>query len=272
MSFILPKRIITTSRKDQISKYQSDEKDISTSLNMISIDSELMKRDDYEFVDDYTCFDSKETNPACMKTNTEVSAETEKRFHEIMTNNKESFAAKPDQLGCCKGATFEIETTSEVLVHSVPYRQPPALNKRLEEEVNYLLKANIIRKGSAGTWSSPAFMIKQKGKDRMVINYQKVNQITKIYKHPQPNCDEHLYSFQNTNYFSQIDLRKGFYQLPISEKTKHKSGFVKPFGIYEFNRLPFGLTTKKIENTRVTTHLNYLNPTSEHTASHSSSA
>ena len=131
MSLILPKRIITTSRKEQISQYQSDEEDISISLNMISIDAELMKRDDYEFVDDYTCFESKEINPACMKTSTEVSPETEERVHEIMTNNKESFATKPDQPGCCKGATYEIETTSEVPVHSVPHRKPPTIDEDL---------------------------------------------------------------------------------------------------------------------------------------------
>ena len=31
----------------------------------------------------------------------------------------------------------------------------------MEEEVKSLLEAGIIRKGSAGTWSAPAFIIKQ---------------------------------------------------------------------------------------------------------------
>ena len=37
-------------------------------------------------------------------------------------------------------------------------------------------------------------------------------------------------------------MRKGFYQIELEEKSKHKAGFITSFGIYEFNRLPFGLS------------------------------
>jgi len=42
-------------------------------------------------------------------------------------------------------------------------------------------------------------------------------------------------------FFSQINLRKGFYQLELSESARYKAGFVTSFGIFEFNRLPFGV-------------------------------
>ena len=177
-----------------------------------------------------------------MTPQTEISPENKEKFIKIINDNKDSFAISAEQLGKCKGVEFEIETISETPIHSVPYRQPPSTTKRMEEEVNKLRKAGIIRRGTAGTWSSPAFIIKQKGKDRMVINFKDLNLITKQYKHPLPRIDDQLDSFQGTKYYSTIDLRKGFYQLLLSEKSKHKAGFTTPFGIFEFNRLPFGLS------------------------------
>ena len=100
-----------------------------------------------------------------MTPKSQITKETLDKFNELLQENKNNFAISADQLGCCKGVTFNIETTSDQPIHSVPYRQPPAITKRMEEEVKSLEKAGIIRKGSAGTSSSPAFIIKQNGKD-----------------------------------------------------------------------------------------------------------
>ena len=46
---------------------------------------------------------------------------------------------------------------------------------------------------------------------------------------------------QGYNYFSKLDLKSGFYQIPIGEADKEKTAFVTPFGLYQFNVLPVGL-------------------------------
>ena len=46
---------------------------------------------------------------------------------------------------------------------------------------------------------------------------------------------------QGYNYFSKLDLKSGFYQIPIKELDKPKTAFVTPFGLYQFNVLPMGL-------------------------------
>ena len=81
------------------------------------------------------------------------------------------FATTIEQLGCCKGVKFRVETTSDEPIHNSPYRQSPLLSKISEEELNSLLKAGFIRKGSAGTWTSSGYTIKQKGKYRFFVNY-----------------------------------------------------------------------------------------------------
>ena len=46
---------------------------------------------------------------------------------------------------------------------------------------------------------------------------------------------------QGYSYFSKLDLKLGFYQIPIKETDKEKTAFVTPFGLYQFNVLPMGL-------------------------------
>ena len=232
-AFILPKRIVSTNKRHMDN---DEDNDLQFSMNMLSLEDEEM-----DYIDDYTCMDTTELDIDKMVPRSNIKKENEEKFKQIMVENKNIFAISADQLGCCKDVQFEIETTAETPIHSVPYRQPPALAKKLQEECQSLLDAGIIQPGSAGTWSSPAFIIKQKGKERMVINFKQLNKVTKLFKFPLPRIDDQLDSFQGTKHYSTIDLRKGFYQLELSKNSRMKAGFTTPFGIYEFKRLPFGL-------------------------------
>ena len=44
-----------------------------------------------------------------------------------------------------------------------------------------------------------------------------------------------------SNYFSKIDLSKGYWQIPVAEEDVKKTAFVTPDGNYEFIRMPFGM-------------------------------
>ena len=233
-AFILPQRQVIS--RNELTTY-NDEEDLSYTLNMM-----CMENDEMEFIDDYTCFNSSELDLNKMAPKSQISNENVSKFKELLLKNKSIFAISTEQLGCFKGVEFNIETTSETPIYSVPYRQPPALTNKMKEEVESLMKAGLIRKGSAGTWASPSFMIMQNGKGRMVTNYKELNAITIPFKFPLPRIDDQLDSFQGTKFFATTDTRKGFNQMTLSEQIRHKAGFITPFGLFEPNRLPFGLT------------------------------
>jgi hypothetical protein len=45
-----------------------------------------------------------------------------------------------------------------------------------------------------------------------------------------------------SKYFSVLDCYSGFWQVSIKEEHKERTGFTVPFGHFEFNRPPFGLS------------------------------
>eukprot|EP00117_Sycon_ciliatum_P016877 scpid16973/ scgid16113/ Retrovirus-related Pol polyprotein from transposon 297; Protease; Reverse transcriptase; Endonuclease len=56
-----------------------------------------------------------------------------------------------------------------------------------------------------------------------------------------PRVDDAIDAMSGASYFSTLDLASGYWQVELDEAAKAKSAFVTPFGLYEWNRMPFGL-------------------------------
>ena len=60
--------------------------------------------------------------------------------------------------------------------------------------------------------------------------------------YPIPRLDDALDDFFGVVYFTTLDCAAGYYQIKVSEDSRAKTHFTTPMGLYEFVRLPFGLT------------------------------
>ena len=89
-------------------------------------------------------------------------------------------------------------------------------------------------------------MLKKKKKDgtlRFCIDFWKLNDVTIKDAHPLPSIDDTLEALKGAKYFTTLDLKSGYWQVPIKEEHRSKTAFRTSLGqLYKFNGLPFGLS------------------------------
>ena len=49
-----------------------------------------------------------------------------------------------------------------------------------------------------------------------------------------------------SQYFSNLDLMSGFWQIELEEERRKKAAFIKQTGVYEWKRMPFCLTNSSL--------------------------
>ena len=122
-----------------------------------------------------------------------------------------------------------------------PYRANPTKLKLLRKEIEYML-ANDIIEPSAGEWSSPCVLVPKKdGTFRFCTDYRMLNSKTKSDSFPMPRIDDCIAHIGGAKYVSKLDLMKGYWQVPLTERAKTLSAFVTPDGFYQYKVMPFGM-------------------------------
>ena len=73
------------------------------------------------------------------------------------------------------------------------------------------------------------------------MDYRRLNAKTRKDAYPLPRIDESLDANGKARYFSAIDLASAYNQVEVHTGDRHKTAFTTPMGLYEYNRMPFGL-------------------------------
>ena len=85
--------------------------------------------------------------------------------------------------------------------------------KAAKEYVEDLMKKGKIRP-SKSPYGAPLFFMKEKDKPlRGVVDYRKINRITKRNNAPLPRSDEMFDILGDSKVFSKMDLKTGFHQI-----------------------------------------------------------
>jgi RNase H-like domain found in reverse transcriptase/Reverse transcriptase (RNA-dependent DNA polymerase)/Integrase zinc binding domain/PHD-finger len=125
--------------------------------------------------------------------------------------------------------------------HQRSYRFSRHEEDWLKGHVAGLESSGIVRRATQCDWVSPAVVVHNAGKYRMCGNYRCLNAGTKPDTHPMPRVEDVVNAMVGSKWFCHLDVRHGFWHLPIAEEDCHKTAFATPFGVYEFTRMPFGL-------------------------------
>lgn len=175
-----------------------------------------------------------------------LNGEERKELCKFIDENKQIFYNEGDRLTSTTQTVHNIRTKHDNPIFSKIYRYPEIHEKEIERQIKDLLNQGIIRK-SISPYSSPIWVVSKKRdnsgeqKWRMVIDYRKMNEVTIDFKHPITNIDQILDKLGRAQYFSTLDLAKGFHQIKMNPADIEKTAFSTSFGHYEWLRMPFGL-------------------------------
>ena len=176
----------------------------------------------------------------------DVNNDERKQLATFLINNKNIFATSISDLGSCNLQRLIIDTGDNPPVRQRPYRVSPEIKAEIDKQVNTMLQNGIIRE-STSPFASPVVMVKKKNGDyRFAIDYRKLNAITTTMNYPLPTFQDVTDLLGKAKLFSVMDMRSGFWQLQVDENSKHKTAFICHSGLFEFNRIPFGLRNSPI--------------------------
>jgi len=77
---------------------------------------------------------------------------------------------------------------------------------------------------------------------RLKVDYHKVNSKVVFDSYPMPLIEKALEQFGRAVMFSVLHLNSAYYQILLTAKSRRITAFCTPFGLFEFNKLPMGIS------------------------------
>lgn len=178
----------------------------------------------------------------------ELDAKQMEELCRFLANNRDIFAKDLSELGETHLHQHTIYTKDERPVSCPPYRQTPEMRRVLDEKLDEMLEAGVIEESSS-PYHSPVVLVKKpNGEYRFCVDFRKLNQQTIPISFSIPNLTDVFDTLADAEpeIFSSVDLRSGFWQVPLDPATKHKAAFITHRGVFNFHRLPMGLSNSSL--------------------------
>ena len=161
-------------------------------------------------------------------------------WERVVEQASDIFSDEGGTLGFCPWVSFKMQTEGPP-IHQRAYRTPLAKRKLIEQEIDEMLEAGVIRP-SCSPWASPVTLVPKKdGTSRFCIDYRKVNNVTKKDRYPLPLIQDIFDQLSGASIFSTLDLKSGYWQLPVAAEDIEKTAFICHAGQFEYLRMPFGV-------------------------------
>ena len=98
---------------------------------------------------------------------------------------------------------------------------------------------------SNSSYASPLVLVcKKNGGLQVCVDYRNVNKDTVPDRYPMPRIDKlvDMVGRNQPTVFFSLNLMRGYHQVKMAEDSKHKTAFTCHLGLYQYRRMPFGLT------------------------------
>ena len=84
-----------------------------------------------------------------------------------------------------------------------------------------------------------------------MVDFRGLNEVTKDDRYPIPRMDDYLDCLGRARYYTTLDLKSVYWQVPMEESSKEKTAFLCQEGLFQFKVMPFGLKNAPAEFQRM---------------------
>ena len=123
---------------------------------------------------------------------------------------------------------------------------PYALRDKVEAELERLNKEGIIQPVQFADWAAPIVPVVKADKQSLRIcgDFKlTVNQASKLDRYPIPKIEDLFANLAGGKRFSKLDMSQAYQQIPLEENSKKFVVINTHRGLFQYNRLPFGVSS-----------------------------
>ncbi|XP_062416225.1 uncharacterized protein LOC134107905 [Pungitius pungitius] len=184
---------------------------------------------------------TKEQHPVDLLKGDGLTVDQQQQMDSLLQRWRDIFAAGDEDFGQTSAVLHSIPTGSAPPSRERYRPVPPSLYPELRELLQNMLDNDVIKESSS-PWAAPIVLVKKKdGSWRFCVDYRKLNALTHKDAYPLPRIEESLTSLKQAAWYSTLDLASGYWQVDVDPRDREKTAFTTPLGLYEFQRMPFGL-------------------------------
>ena len=192
--------------------------------------------------------------------NSDLSEEEFSLCFDLVKKYESVFTSKNTNLTGTTKFEHKIEVVSDKIINIRQYRFPPWKEKELIRQINDLKNSGMVVE-SDSPYNNPMLLVEKRktpGKPieyRPVLDVRELNKIIKKTGFPMPRPDKLLFSFGNAKYFTSLDLKSSFFQIPLSEDSMKYTAFSTSNSKYMYTRLPQGIVNSGFSMQQLMNHL-----------------
>ena len=151
-----------------------------------------------------------------------------------------------ESLGLVQGTTAKIHVDPAAQPKFFKARPVPyALRDKVDKEIDHLVKEGVIQPVTHSDWAAPVVpVVKRDGSVRLCGDYKiTVNKLAKFDSYPLPRIDDLFASLSGGSTYTKLDLAHAYLQVPLDAESKKFTTINTHRGLYQYNRLPFGISS-----------------------------
>lgn len=176
-----------------------------------------------------------------------LSEEQQQITRQMLQEECHAFAYDDQDVGCIPTLNVHITLHDTTPVRKTYMSVPKPLHQEVKEYLQDLLNRGWISE-SRSPYSSPIVCVRKKsGELRLCCDYRELNRKSVPDRHPIPRIQDMLDSLHGSSWFSVLDQGKAYHQGFLDPESRHLTAFITPWGLYQWNRIPFGLSSAPAE-------------------------